>query len=159
MKHWIKQQRKKLLVFLAHKIALPYFKWVRKDYRFPYSITSLQQMPEPSVGRALYYFFSVNQLQMLPHYEKHDIKHVVLGYPPTEEGEVCLQTFMLANGRITIPVVFSVIIGWTLMPFSWSLFRIAWQRGRRNQSLNQLNWFALIPQPLVEVRKNILITK
>lgn len=147
--------RKKLLIWLAHDIALPYFKLVRKNYNFPYSLTQLQQCAEGSVGRELYHFFSNNNLDMLPHYEKHDIKHVVLGYPPSEAGEICLQCFMMANGRITLPVVFSLLVGLLLMPECWPACRSAWKRGRTVPSLNRLDWFSLVPEPVAEVRKRL----
>lgn len=155
MKKKILNLRKRFLVYLAHEVALPYFKLIRRGYQFPYSIKELKHLPQDSVGQALYTFFYSNDLEMLPHYEKHDVKHVVLGYPPTEEGEVSLQCFMLANGRITAPVIFSVLIGITIMPERLSQFIKAWKRGRRTPSLSKLDWFALIPQPLTEVRNQI----
>lgn len=156
MKTGWKNFRKKLLVYLAHEIALPYFKLVRKGYKFPYTLKELRGFPEGTVGRELYTFFCNNGLELLPHYEKHDVKHVVLGYPPTEEGEVSLQCFMLANGRITLPVLFSVSVGLLIMPEKWKSFRQAWLRGRRTASLNKLDWFGLIPRPLDEVRHMLL---
>lgn len=150
-----KHFRKRLLVYLAHEVALPYFKLVRKGYKFPYTIKELQHFKEGTVGRALYSFFFNHDLEMLPHYEKHDVKHVVLGYPPTEEGEVGLQCFMLANGRVTIPVIFSVLIGVTIMPERWSSFHKAWKRGRATPCLNKLDWFSLLPEPLSAVRQQI----
>jgi ubiquinone biosynthesis protein Coq4 len=154
----MKSIRKRILVYLAHEVALPYFKLVRRGYQFPYTVKQLQRFPEGTVGRALFHFFADNQLDMLPHYEKHDVKHVVLGYPPTEEGEVSLQCFMLANGRVTFPVLFSVIVGLTIMPDKWRAFSIAWKRGRATHSLNKLDWFGLIPQPLDIVQKQIFKT-
>jgi ubiquinone biosynthesis protein Coq4 len=158
MKAQLKKFRKRLLIYMTHDVALPYFRLVRKGYDFPYSIKDLQHFKEGTVGRALYSFFFNNDLELLPHYEKHDVKHVVLGYPPTEEGEVSLQCFMLANGRITAPVIFSVLLGIVIMPESWFKFRKAWKRGRATPCLNKLNWFNLIPQPLSEVRKQIFLT-
>lgn len=155
MKKFFKTFRKQLLTWLAHDIALPYFKLIRKKYNFPYTVSQLQAFKEGSVGRELYYFFRDNNLDMLPHYEKHDIKHVVLGYAPNETGEVCLQCFMLANGRITAPVLFSVGIGLLIMPERWSAFREAWKRGRRTPSLNRLNWFTLVSRPLSDVRREL----
>jgi len=92
---------------------------------------------------------------MLPHYEKHDVKHVVLGYPPTEKGEIGLQCFMLANGRITAPVVFSVLVGVIIVPEAWKSFYKAWKRGRATPCLNQLDWFSLVPKQIKAVRQQI----
>jgi hypothetical protein len=151
----LKSIRKRLLVYLAHEVALPYFKLVRRGYKFPYSIKDLQHFQSGTVGRELYGFFFNNDLEMLPHYEKHDVKHVVLGYPPTEVGEVCLQCFMLANGRITAPVIFSVMVGTIIMPEHFMTFRKAWKRGRKTPCLNKLDWFSLVPMQLANARKQI----
>ena len=155
MKNTVKKLRRQLLIWLAHDIALPYFKLVRRHYNFPYSLDQLRQCPAGTVGYELYLFFNDNNLDMLPHYEKHDVKHVVLGFPPSESGEVCLQCFMLANGRITLPVIFSVIVGILILPECWPACRKAWKQGRSVPSLNRLDWFALVPQSLTEVRKRL----
>lgn len=147
--------RKRIMTYLAHEVALPYFRLVRKGYKFPYTVKQLQRFPEGTVGKELFHFFMKNDLDMLPHYEKHDVKHVVLGYPPTEEGEVCLQCFMLANGRITLPVIFSVLIGSIIMPEKWGSFIKAWKRGGSTHSLNKLDWFNLIPQQLQQIQQQI----
>lgn len=154
-----KMLRKQLMIFLAHQVALPYFKLVRKNYRFPYTVSQLAAYADGTVGRELYLFFHHHNLDILPHYEKHDIKHVVLGYPPTEEGEVSLQCFMLANGRITLPVLCSVAVGFLIMPEHWKSFKKAWIKGRQTPQLDQLDWFSLIPRPLTAVKHQIFNTK
>ncbi|RQO30575.1 hypothetical protein DBR32_13540 [Taibaiella sp. KBW10] len=152
----LKKLREGVLVFMAHKMGLPYFRLIRKKPSFPYTKEQLAAMPEGSVGKTMYVFFQKNNLDLLPYYEKHDIKHVVLGYEADEEGEVCLQCFMLANGRMTIPVWIAVGYGVVTMPEYWAAFYKAWIRGRRNKSLQQTDWFALIPQPLYEVQHALL---
>ncbi len=64
---------------------------------------------------------------------------------------------MLANGRITLPVLFSVGIGLLIMPECWPAARKAWKRGRRTPSLNKLNWFNLVPAQLPDARKALLL--
>ncbi|WP_222164590.1 Coq4 family protein [Edaphocola aurantiacus] len=155
----INQLREQILIFMAHKIGLPYFKLVRRKPSFPYTREQLASLPEGTVGQQLHQFFKANELDLLPFYEKHDIKHVVLGYDATEDGEVCLQCFMLANGRCTIPVLIAVIYGVLTMPEYWSKFKQAWKRGRSNQSLGSVNWFDLIPQPTETVQKALLQSK
>lgn len=155
----INQIREQILVFMAHKIGLPYFKLVRRKPSFPYTREELAAMPEGTVGQTLHRFFQHNELDLLPFYEKHDIKHVVLGYEATEDGEVCLQCFMLANGRCTIPVLIAVVYGVMTMPEYWSKFKQAWKRGRRNHSLKSVNWFDLIPQQTEAVQQALLRAK
>jgi len=150
-----KKWRRRTMVFLAHEIGLPYFRLTRKPRNFPYLMSDMRYMPEGTVGRELYSFLHINGLDLLPYYEKHDIKHVVLGYEATEEGEVSLQCFMLANGRITVPVILCVLFGFLTMPEYYRRFVKAWRRGRQVSALSRLDWFSLPPQPLCEVRKRM----
>lgn len=151
----IKQLRERFLVFLAHDLGLRYFRTVRRQRIFPWTLQSLSALPEDTVGRRLYLFMVENNLNLLPYYEKHDIKHVILDYPPTDRGEVCLQVFMLANGRMTIPVLMAVIYGMLTMPEYYAAFKQAWQRGRATASLKHLDWFGLIPLPVAHVKKHL----
>jgi hypothetical protein len=66
---------------------------------------------------------------------------------------------MLANGRITFPVLFSVMVGIVIMPDKWSIFRKAWKRGRETHSLKNLDWFGLVPQQLNIVTNKIFQPK
>lgn len=152
---FFKKWRCRTMIFLAHEAGLPYFRFTRKPRNFPYSLKDMETMPQGTVGKELYCFLNRNGLDLLPYYEKHDIKHVVLGYAATEEGEVSLQCFMLANGRITVPVVLCVLFGFLTMPEYYRLFSRAWHRGRCTKKLKCLDWFSLTPCSLSDVRKNI----
>lgn len=149
--------RERLLVWLTHEIALPLIVLLKKPAPFPYTREALEQLPAGTTGQALLRLLDRHQLQLLPHYEKHDIKHVLLGYPPTEEGEVCLQSFMLGNRHYSFPVLASVVFGLLTMPEHHRAMRCAWQRGRRTQALDGTDWFALLPRPLREVQEQLLI--
>ncbi len=151
--------RRRSLVFLTHKVGLPYFKLFRKRVRFDYTLASLQTFPKDSVGFHLYCFLKNNHLSLLPYYEKHDIKHVVLGYPPTEKGEVCLQCFMLANGRRTFPVLVAVVFGMLTMPAYWPDFKEAFMRGYNNKSLRDVKWTDLLPFSTTAIQALLLQAK
>ena len=84
-----------------------------------------------------------------------DIKHVVLDYPFTDEGDVSLQVFMLANGRVSFPVLATVIYGWVTMPEYYSSFKKAWQRGKQAKSLENRDWFGIMELPLVIVQQQV----
>jgi ubiquinone biosynthesis protein Coq4 len=142
---YLKQLRSRTLVFLTHSMALPVLKLIRKKKPFPYTAAELWQLPQGTVGKDLVQMLDTAQLNLLPYYEKHDIKHVLLGYPTTEEGEVCLQCFMLGNGHISIPVIATVLFGVFTMPEHYTSFLKAFKKGRRSTAIKQWNWFQLIP--------------
>lgn len=153
------QLRQQVLVWLTHKVGMPYFRLMRKPTNFPYAIADLEQFPSASVGQHLHHFLTHHNLDLLPYYEKHDIKHVLLGYPPTESGEVCLQCFMWANGRRTLPVLIAVMFGWLTMPEYWTDFRAAFKRGRANKSLQGVSWFDLLPFSLAAIQRILIQPK
>ena len=143
----LKTLRSRMLVLLTHSIALPVLKIIRKKKAFPYSMEQLSVLPYETLNE--------NSLRLLPYYEKHDIKHVVLQYPFTDEGEVCLQFFMLANGRISFPVLTTVIYGIITMPEYYNSFKTAYRRGKLAADLQNMEWFSIMEQPLNRVQEQI----
>src|SRR4030095_14886345 len=70
-----------------------------------YTRHDLQSLRAVTLENDLFIFLKQKTLPLLKHYTRHDLKHVLLGYDTTEEGEACLQSFMLGNGRISFPVL------------------------------------------------------
>lgn len=155
MKQLLKKLRSNVLVLLTHTIALPILKIVRSKKKFPYSMEQLSALPFETVGNELWQSLNAESLRLLPYYERHDIKHVVLDYPFTDEGEVSLQFFMLANGRVSFPVLATVIYGLVTMPEYYSSFKKAWQRGKQAKSLENMDWFGIMELPLTVVQKQV----
>jgi hypothetical protein len=151
----IKKIRTSVLVYMTHNMAMPYFKLTRKAYEFPLEQQKLALMPTGSLGNDLVLFLEKRKLHLLPYYEKHDIKHVLLDYDTTEEGEVCLQCFMLGNGRITLPIVVAIGFGVLYMPEYWGCFKKAYTRGKNAPKIYNWDWFKLLKMPTTEL-KNII---
>ena len=108
---FIKKCRSALLVYLTHKMALPVLRLIRKPIVFPYTAEELKHFPEGTLGKELVNFLEIKKLELLPYYAKHDIKHILLGYDTTDEGEGCLQCFMLGNRHVSFPVIATVLYG------------------------------------------------
>ena len=146
--------RSKLLVFLTHNMALPVLRFIRRPQVFPFTAAELKQFEPDTLGYELMYFLEKKNLELLPHYAKHDIKHILLEYDTTDEGEVCLQCFMLGNGHISFPVVATVLYGFVTMPEYWKKFRTAYRRGSKSITIKNWQWFSILQEP-----KQLLIYK
>jgi ubiquinone biosynthesis protein Coq4 len=157
MKRSLKKIRSSVLVLLTHTIALPILKVVRRKKKFPYSMEQLSALPYETVGNELWQLLNAHSIRLLPYYERHDIKHVVLNYAFTDEGEVSLQFFMLANGRVSFPVLATVLYGLLTMPEYYSSFKKAWKRGKQVKSLEKMDWFGIMELPLAVVQRQIQI--
>lgn len=151
--------RSKLLVYLTHNMALPFLKLVRKPLRFPYSMDMLLNMPLCTLGNDLFKFLSKRNLKLLPYYAKHDVKHILLEYDTTDEGEVCLQCFMLGNGHLSFPVAATVLYGFITMPEYWHKFKVAYVRGSKATKLKEWKWFELMGEQTQVLRNKINFKK
>ena len=147
--------RSAILVFLTHSLALPIQKLVRKEEKYPYLMDELDRMPEGTLGKDLHDFLEERDLELLPYYARHDMKHILLGYDTTDVGEGCLQFFMLGNGHKSFPVLATVGFCLLTMPGQWHLFRQAWQRGRASTAIAGWDWFMLVGENTAELRAEI----
>lgn len=139
--------RCKLLVTLTHNIALPLISQFKKPLKFPFNREELKQFPDGSLGKDLINMLDKKQLELLPSYEKHDIKHLLLQYDTTEVGEVCLQYFMLGNRNYSFAVIVTVAFGFATMPEFWNKFLQAYKRGNKSGQLQNWPWFSLLHLP------------
>jgi hypothetical protein len=147
--------RSSLLVYLTHKLALPVLKLVRKPEIFPYSRHQLKNFAEGSLGKALIDMLDENDLELLTHYAKHDMKHILLGYPTTDKGEVCLQAFMLGNGHLSFPVIITVVFGACFMPEHWLSFLEAFKKGRQSAAIADWKWCEIVHDQTNMLKKKI----
>ncbi|MEO7446446.1 MAG: Coq4 family protein [Ferruginibacter sp.] len=152
---YIVKIRSAVLVFLTHSMALPILKMVRKPEIFPYSKKDLQGFKEGSLGKDLVQFIHDKNIELLPYYARHDIKHILLDYDTTDDGEVCLQCFMLGNSHISFPVLATVFYGYATMPEHWSKFRQAYKRGKDADCLEKWAWFEILDMD-TQLLKNII---
>lgn len=151
----LKKYRSALLVYLTHRMALPLLRIIRKPEIFPYSRQELMHFPDGSLGKNLVEFLEAKQLELLPYYARHDIKHILLEYDTTDEGEACLQCFMLGNGHVSFPVVATVLYGWVTMPEYWPSFRKAYNRGKQCQAIANWKWFDILHEPTIRLQQQI----
>lgn len=147
--------RSRLLVFLTHNMALPMLRFIRKPQVFPYTAVQLLAFPAGTLGYDLAHFLHRKNLKLLPHYAKHDIKHILLQYDTTDEGEVCLQCFMLGNGHISFPVAATVLYGLVTMPEYWKKFRVAYFRGKQSLVIKDWPWFSILHQQTTSLIQQI----
>ncbi len=155
MYQFIIRLRSKLLVVLTHHLALPVLKLIRKPSVFPYTREELQSFPEGTLGKDLVRLLDTNQFELLTHYAKHDMKHILLDYPTTDKGEVSLQAFMLGNGPVSFPVLSTLLFGFFTMPEYWTAFTDAYRRGKQSPPISKLDWFGIVTIPTATIKSGI----
>ncbi len=129
---------------LTHNVALPLLKIFRKTKRFPYTMEEIGGFDQGTLGKDLHDFLAKKQLRLLPHYTRHDLKHILLRYDTTEKGEACLQCFMFGNGRVSFPVLATVLYAFLTMPEYWEDMKLAYRQGREATPFHHWPWNQLL---------------
>jgi hypothetical protein len=76
-----------------------------------------------------------NNLRLVPNYESHDLKHVLLDFKMTPVDEIRMQAFMLGNGNYSIPSFAIFIFGAVLLPDLWATFCTEYKNGRNSKPI------------------------
>lgn len=99
-------------------------------------IENLRQYPIGTLGNDIAKCLDENKLTLVPNFESHDLKHVLLDYKMTPVDEVRMQSFMLGNGNYTIPCFAILIFGTILLPEEWNTFYKDFKRGRQSKPIS-----------------------
>lgn len=153
MIHKIKYFRSKLLEFLTHKIALPMIGKFRNKPKFIHSMDELMQFEDGTLGKDLAVYLKNMNFKLLPNYEQHDCKHIILQYEMDEAGEARMQFFFLGNRHYSVPVISTCIICFFMMPEYWKQFRIDYQRGTTTRPFDKIDYNALVFLKTNDLRK------
>lgn len=112
----------------------------------------LQRLPVGTVGRAVADLLAAHRLQLIPGYENHDLKHVLLGYAMTPDDELKLKAFMLGNGDWSLAsLVLSLLV--VLTPERWPVLWQHYQRGRGAPSIVHWNLADYAHRDLASLRQ------
>ncbi|MGI4885807.1 MAG: hypothetical protein ACRYFR_12685 [Janthinobacterium lividum] len=118
-------------------------------------VAALSNLPDGTIGKELANCLLIRNLTLVPGFESHDLKHVVLGYEMEPIGEIRMQAFMLGNGNWTLPSVAIFLFGMLLLPQHWQLYWQDFQLGRQCPAVATLEIDDCKDQQMVEFKKLI----
>lgn len=149
----IKRLRSALLEFLTHKMALPMITKFRNNAPFNYSMDELHGFPDGTLGKDLALYLKKMNFQLLRNYERHDCKHIILGYEMDEKGEARMQFYFLGNKHYSVPVLLTVTMCFFLMPEHWRQFYQDFKNGRAGRKFDDANYNELVHFNTLELRR------
>lgn len=95
----------------------------------------LQELPDGTLGKDIADCLERNNLRLVPNYESHDLKHVLLDFKMTPVDEIRMQAFMLGNGNHSIPSLAIFIFGALLLPDLWTTFYKDYKNGQNSKPI------------------------
>lgn len=121
-------------------------------------MSELEQLPEGTLGNDIAACLKRNRLRLVPGYESHDLKHVLLNYKMTPADEIRMQAFMLGNGNYTIASISIFLFGAILLPDLWRVFYTDFLKGRRAQPIKSFTIEAYAHCATADLRAMIVNT-
>lgn len=119
-------------------------------------VNQLALLPDGTLGKEVSNCLILNHLCLVPRYESHDLKHILLDFKMTPEDEIRMQAFMLGNGNLTFPCLAILIYGILLLPDQWLLLWSDFKRGQNCHPISDWTLEAFADQNTIELRKRIV---
>ncbi|WP_053970081.1 hypothetical protein [Mangrovimonas sp. ST2L15] len=100
-------------------------------------MVELQSCKEGTVGYDIYGMLKKYHLNVIPKFENHDLKHLILGYGMSPLEEIRMQMYLLGNGNYSIYCLLFALSG-ILFPKQWRSFYLAFKKGKNRVSILNL---------------------
>ena len=118
-------------------------------------VEELRKLPNGTIGKEIANCLNENKLNLIPNFESHDLKHVLLDFKMTPIDEIRMQAFMLGNGNYTFPCFAILTFGALLLPNYWVKFYADFKRGRNTKPISNWNIENYAEKKLLESREII----
>lgn len=122
-------------------------------------VNELRDLGEGTLGKDIADCLDKNNLRLVPGYESHDLKHVLLDYKMTPIDEIRMQAFMLGNGNISIPSIAIFLYGFILLPHKWKQLFIDFKLGLFSRSIKTWTMEQFANRQTKELREEVINTK
>ncbi|MFN0256254.1 hypothetical protein [Pedobacter ureilyticus] len=106
-----------------------------KNY-YAEKVEDLRKFPIGTLANDIAKCLDENNIGLVPNYESHDLKHVLLDFKMTPVDEIRMQAFMLGNGNYTLPCFAILAFGAILLPDEWSTFYKDFKRGQKSKPIS-----------------------
>ena len=127
----ILQKIARRLIKVSFDISVSTIEYFSKMDKYNLQVHELRKLENGTLGKEIANCLDDHNLTLIPKYESHDLKHVLLDYKMTAEDEIRMQAFMIGNGNYSIPSFTIFFFGALLLPDLWLTFYEDFKKGRR----------------------------
>ena len=97
-------------------------------------MNTLRALPEGTVGRSIADMLDRHGYRLIPRFQNHDLKHIVLGYEMIKTDEILMQAYLVGNGNYTIPCML-FLMNAVFYPSIWPQLIPHYRMGRSANSI------------------------
>lgn len=122
----------------------------RKNY-LATKLDHLRTLKHGTVGREVAEMLDSKQYRLIPKFENHDLKHIVLEYEMTMKDEIKMQVYLIGNGNFTFPclIFFSLAV---FYPKIWKDLFKEYQNGKISKSIHFLTLDNCMELQLIDIK-------
>lgn len=99
-------------------------------------VKQLNELPDDTLGKDIANCLEKNGLRLVPNYDSHDLKHVLLDFKMTPFDEIRMQAFMLGNGNYSVASFTIFIFGALFLPDLWMTFYNDFKNGQNAKPIS-----------------------
>ena len=114
-------------------------------------LRQLRELKPGTVGREMADMLDRKQYRLIPKFEDHDLKHIVLGFEMTRMDEIRMQAYLVGNGNRTLPCIMFLSIA-IIYPRLWSDLILQYQKGKIRRSIFHLRLDDCLYRSLEDVK-------
>jgi len=112
----------------------------------------MRSLPAGTVGHDLAHMLDSRGLTLIPGFAKHDLDHLILGYGMAPEEELCMQAYLIGNGRWQLQV-FLFLSSAVLLPGLWATLWAHYNSGRQSPPVKSLKLDDCLTQNTDQLRQ------
>lgn len=89
--------------------------------------------------------------KLIPKFENHDLKHIILDYEMTMQDEIKMQAYLVGNGNLTLPCLIFLSLG-LFYPTIWKDLLTEFIHGQLTNSIHFLTLDNCMSKDLNEIK-------
>ena len=114
-------------------------------------LTHLRTLQKGTVGREIAIVLDDRGYKLIPKFENHDLKHIILDYDMTMKDEIRMQAYLVGNGNLTLPCLIFLSLG-LFYPTIWKDLPTEFLQGQKMKSIHFLTLDNCMDKDLNEVK-------
>jgi len=118
----------------------------------------MRSLPAHTVGHDLAHMLDSKGLKLIPGFAKHDLDHLILGYAMDPEEELCMQAYLIGNGRMQLQC-FLFLSSAVLLPGLWGTLFAHYNLGKQCEPLSSLTLDDCMHQKTEQLRRKYALSR
>ena len=115
-------------------------------------LAQLRTCEKGTIGREVAELLDEKGYRLIPKFENHDLKHIVLDYEMTIHDEIKMQAYLIGNGNTSIPRLIFLSFG-LFYPGIWRELGAEYRQGKYSNSIRVLTLDNCMNKSLTEIKK------